>query len=279
MQFVDGTDADKVLRAGTMTPARAVYIIGEVAKALDYADHRGVVHRDVKPANFLLSGPIGSEERVLLGDFGIARALGDAGLTVTGSVLATLSYASPEVLSGLPFDGRADQYSLGCTLFRLLTGKAPFAWVDGMAAVVAAHLQAPPPRVSDWAQGLSPRMDAVIATAMAKDPARRFSSSRELAAAATAALGDEAGSATAPWNRFRARRSARTCARRTPPALSGGSPSLHARWWPRLCRLLTRGSPRRPTSCGPRRRTGDDVDAGLRSRQRPSPQSPPRPSR
>ena len=102
---------DKVLHAGTMTPARAVYIIGEVAKALDYADHRGVVHRDVKPANFLLSGPIGPEERVLLGDFGIARALGDAGLTVTGSVLATLSYASPEVLSGLPFDGRADQYS------------------------------------------------------------------------------------------------------------------------------------------------------------------------
>jgi eukaryotic-like serine/threonine-protein kinase len=199
MQFVDGTDADKVLRAGTMTPARAVYIIGEVAKALDYADQRGVVHRDVKPANFLLSGPIGPDERVLLGDFGIARALGDAGLTVTGSVMATVSYASPEVLSGLPFDGRADQYSLGCTLFRLLTGKAPFAWVDGMAAVVAAHLQAPPPRVSEWAPGLSPRMDAVIATAMAKDPAHRFSSSRELAAAATAALHDAMGSTTAPW--------------------------------------------------------------------------------
>jgi len=199
MQFVDGTDADKVLRSGTMTPARAVYIVGEVAKALDYADQRGVVHRDVKPANFLLSGPTGPEERVLLGDFGIARALGDAGLTVTGSVLATLSYASPEVLSGLPFDGRADQYSLGCTLFRLLTGKAPFAWVDGMAAVVAAHLHAPPPRVSEWASGLSPRMDTVIATAMAKDPARRFSSSRELAAAAAAALDDAMGSVTAPW--------------------------------------------------------------------------------
>jgi eukaryotic-like serine/threonine-protein kinase len=199
MQFVDGTDADHVLRSGTMTPARAVYIVGEVAKALDYADQRGVVHRDVKPANFLLSGPIGPDERVLLGDFGIARALGDVGLTVTGSVLATLSYASPEVLGGLPFDGRADQYSLGCTLFRLLTGKAPFAWFDGMAAVVAAHLQAPPPRVSEWAQGLSPRMDAVIATAMAKDPAHRFSSSRELAAAATAALGNPVGSTTAPW--------------------------------------------------------------------------------
>jgi serine/threonine protein kinase len=199
MQFVDGTDAGKALQAGTMTPARAVYIVGEVAKALDYADQRGVVHRDVKPANFLLSGPAGPDERVLLGDFGIARALGDVGLTVTGSVMATLSYAAPEVLSGLPFDGRADLYSLGCTLFRLLTGKAPFAWAEGMAAVVAAHLQAAPPRVTDWAPGLSPRMDAVIATAMAKDPARRFSSCRELAAAAAEVLADQEGSRTAPW--------------------------------------------------------------------------------
>ncbi|MGH3556563.1 MAG: serine/threonine-protein kinase PknH/PknJ [Mycobacterium sp.] len=199
MQFVDGTDADKALRAGTMTPARAVYIVGEVAKALDYAGQRGVVHRDVKPANFLLSGPVGPDERVLLGDFGIARALGDVGLTVTGSVMATLSFAAPEVLSGLPFDGRADLYSLGCTLFRMLTGKAPFTGAEGMAAVVAAHLQAPPPRVSEWAPGLSPRMDAVIATAMAKNPAHRFSSGRELAAAAAEALGDSAGSTTAPW--------------------------------------------------------------------------------
>ncbi|OBA81890.1 hypothetical protein A9W99_13105 [Mycobacterium sp. 1164966.3] len=222
MQFVDGTDSDKVLRAGTMTPARTAYIIGEVAKALDYADQRGVVHRDVKPANFLLSGPVGPEERVLLGDFGIARALGDVGLTVTGSVLATVSYASPEVLSGLPFDGRADQYSLGCTLFRLLTGKAPFAWVDGMAAVVAAHLQAPPPRVSDWAQGLSPRMDAVIATAMAKDPAHRFSSSRELASAAIAALNDATGSITAPWQPI----SSAEVSSQSVPTQSTGS-----QWW------------------------------------------------
>jgi eukaryotic-like serine/threonine-protein kinase len=199
MQFVDGTDAEKVVHAGTMTPPRAVHIVGEVAKALDYAGQRGVVHRDVKPANFLLSGPVGPDERVLLGDFGIARALGDAGLTVTGSVMATLSYAAPEVLSGQPFDGRADLYSLGCTLFRMLTGKLPFAWAEGMAAVVAAHLQAPPPRVSDWAPGLSPPMDAVIETAMAKDPASRFSSCRELAAAAAEALNAQAGSITAPW--------------------------------------------------------------------------------
>jgi eukaryotic-like serine/threonine-protein kinase len=199
MQYVDGTDADKALAAGSMTPARAVYIIAEVAKALDYAGERGVVHRDVKPANFLLAGQVGPEERVLLGDFGIARAFGDAGFTVTGSVMGTLSYAAPEVLSGLPFDPRSDLYSLGCTLFRLLTGKAPFGWAEGMAAVVAAHLEAPPPKVSDWVSGLSARMDAVIAKAMAKDPAQRFGSGRELAAAAAAALGDRTVSTTAPW--------------------------------------------------------------------------------
>src|SRR5690348_11795456 len=98
MQFVDGTDADAALRAGTMTPARAVHIVTEVGKALDYAHQRGVVHRDIKPANFLLSGTVGPDERVLLGDFGIARALDDVGLTGTGSVTTTVAYAAPEVL-------------------------------------------------------------------------------------------------------------------------------------------------------------------------------------
>jgi eukaryotic-like serine/threonine-protein kinase len=199
MQFVDGTDADNALRAGTMTPARAVHIVSQVAKALDYAHQRGVVHRDVKPANFLLSGPIGPDEWVLLGDFGIARALGDVGLTVTGSVVATLSYAAPEVLNGQPLDGRADVYSLGCTLFRMLTGHPPFAGTDGLGPLMAAHLTAPPPRVTDRVPGFSPRMDAVIATAMAKDPAQRFPTAQHLAAAAAEALHDNRAAMTAPW--------------------------------------------------------------------------------
>ncbi|AIH39011.1 serine/threonine protein kinase, partial [Mycobacterium tuberculosis] len=133
MQFVDGGNAEDALRAATMTTARAVYVIGEVAKALDYAHQQGVIHRDIKPANFLLSRAAGGDERVLLSDFGIARALGDTGLTSTGSVLATLAYAAPEVLAGQGFDGRADLYSLGCALFRLLTGEAPFAAAAGAA--------------------------------------------------------------------------------------------------------------------------------------------------
>jgi eukaryotic-like serine/threonine-protein kinase len=199
MQFVDGTDADAALRAGTMTPARAVHIIREVGKALDYAHQRGVVHRDIKPANFLLSGPIGPDERALLGDFGIARARDDAGLTVTGSITATVAYAAPEVLAGQPFDGRADLYSLACTLFRLLTGQPPFSTANGSAAVMAAHLHAPPPKVTDVAPGLSTQLDQVIAVAMAKDPAQRFASARSLAEAAAAALNDQTVQLTAPW--------------------------------------------------------------------------------
>jgi hypothetical protein len=190
MQFVDGTDADAALRAGMMTPDRAVHIIGEVAKALDHAHQRNVVHRDVKPANFLLSGPAGPNERVLLGDFGIARALDDVGLTVTGSVLATVAYAAPEVLSGLPFDGRADLYSLGCTLFRLLTGETPFYSANGMMAVMMAHIQQPPPRVTDIRPTLPGALDNVIAIAMSKNPGGRFGSAGELARAAAAALHD-----------------------------------------------------------------------------------------
>jgi eukaryotic-like serine/threonine-protein kinase len=198
MQFVDGTDADDALRAGVMTPARAVHIVGEVAKALDYAHQKNIVHRDVKPANFLLSGPVNAQEQVLLGDFGIARALDDVGLTATGSVMATVAYAAPEVLSGLRFDGRADIYSFGCTLFRLLTGKTPFSGSNGQVAVMMAHLQRPPPRVTDFVPGLPPALDHVIATAMAKDPGARFPSASALAHAAAAALRDPTLALRAP---------------------------------------------------------------------------------
>jgi serine/threonine-protein kinase len=190
MQLVDGTDADAALRDGKMTPPRAVHIVSEVAKALDFAHSRNVVHRDIKPANFLLSGPADANERVLLGDFGIARALDDVGLTATGSVMATIAYAAPEVLSGMQFDGRADIYSLGCTLYRLLTGKTPYSGANGPAATMMAHLQQPPPRVTDVVPALPPALDQVIAIAMAKDPRQRFGSASALAAAAAAALYD-----------------------------------------------------------------------------------------
>jgi serine/threonine protein kinase len=187
MQFVDGTDADAAQRGGAMTAGRAVHIVGEVAKALDYAHDRHVLHRDLKPANFLLSGN-GADERVLLADFGIARALDEVGLTATGAVMSTVAYAAPEVLAGSAVDDRADLYSLACSLFRLLTGKTPFWKESGVPAVMLAHLQQPPPRVTDLVPGLPRAFDEVIAVAMAKDPAQRYASAGEFASAAAAAL-------------------------------------------------------------------------------------------
>ena len=187
MEYVPGTDADSALRQGRMPPARAVHIIEQIASALDYAHQRRVVHRDVKPANFLLSDEPSDHERVLLADFGVARYRGQNEISLAGSVIATVAYAAPEVLAGRPSDGRADLYSLGCSLYRLLTGQTPYP-NGNTATVIEAHLEQPPPRVTDLVPGLPRAIDNVIATAMAKDPARRYQSGRELAAAAARAL-------------------------------------------------------------------------------------------
>jgi serine/threonine-protein kinase len=186
MQYVAGSDADKELLQGRMSPQRAVYIIGEVAKALQYAHRRHLLHRDVKPANFLLAP---NDERVFLADFGIARALDEVvGLTQTGMVMASVAYASPESLTGEPADHRSDIYSLGCSLYRMLTGRSPFARTGGMAASAAAHLTEPPPRATDVVPSLPTAMDAVIATAMAKKPEERYQNAMDLAYAAARAL-------------------------------------------------------------------------------------------
>jgi serine/threonine protein kinase len=190
MQYVAGTDAEAALASGSMNPPRALRIVSEVAKALDYAHRLELVHADVKPSNFLLSPDADSgDEHVLLSDFGISRTIGehrpssgDAALTLS------LAYAAPEVLAGGDVAGDADTYSLGCTLFRLLTGKHVFSQAEGTAGLVEAHLRQPPPRISDFMSGSSPQLDSVIAKALAKDPAQRFSSAREFAAAATEAL-------------------------------------------------------------------------------------------
>ncbi|MDA2893365.1 serine/threonine-protein kinase [Mycolicibacterium sp. BiH015] len=205
MQYVAGSDADRELKAGRMTPQRAVRIIAEVGKALDYAHRRYLLHRDVKPANFLL-GP--GDERVFLADFGIARALDEAvHLTQSGAVMASVAYAAPETLAGEMIDGRSDVYSLGCSLYRLLTGEAPFSPSGGLAGMVAAHLTSAPPRVTDAVPTLPRALDDVIARAMAKNPDDRFRTAAELADAAAQAISEitveigttPAGSQTAPW--------------------------------------------------------------------------------
>lgn len=192
LQYVDGTDAEAALLAGKMTPQRAIHIAEEVAKALDYAHDRNIVHHDVKPANLLLGGGSGDDERVLLSDFGVARPIGDFGCLDgeddADAFFATLAYAAPEALAGKNVDGRADLYSMACTLFRLLTGRQPFFDSDGTSATIRAHLKQAPPRVSDHLAWATSEIDQVFAKALAKDPGQRFVSVREFAAAAAAAV-------------------------------------------------------------------------------------------
>ncbi|WP_238846925.1 serine/threonine-protein kinase [Nocardia arthritidis] len=186
MQYIEGVDAAK-LNPRTVTVERAVRIVGETAAALDYAHSRGVLHRDIKPGNILLSTPdAGRAERAVLTDFGIARMLDtNTKLTATGTFSATLAYASPEQLTGADLDHRSDQYSLGCTLYALLAGETPFS-ATNPGQIVAGHLsqQVPPLTRAD----VPPRLHAVIARAMSKRPAERFASCGEFAAAAASVL-------------------------------------------------------------------------------------------
>lgn len=188
MRYVEGEDAAS-LDAWHLPPHRAVRIVAETAKALDFAHGKGVLHRDVKPANILLErGGSDAGERVFLTDFGIARLRDDKRkLTQTGTFTATLAFASPEQLSGAPLDHRSDQYSLACTLFRLLTGAVPFE-ADNPVAVIQGHMQRQPPPLASARPGLPAALDAVLARALAKRPADRFDSCTEFAAAAWRAL-------------------------------------------------------------------------------------------
>jgi serine/threonine-protein kinase len=187
MQYVDGTDAEAALQAGDMTPTRALRIVTEVARALDFAHRRGVIHQDIKPSNFLLSDQVGEPERVVLSDFGIALTPHSAD-PADGPLLATLAYAAPEVITGAGVDARTDVYALGCSLFRMLTGHYPFPSDDDLMATVKAHLDQPPPRISEHIPWAPRELDTVIATALAKDPAQRYPTAGDFAAAASRAL-------------------------------------------------------------------------------------------
>ncbi|MFD4429841.1 serine/threonine-protein kinase, partial [Nocardia sp. NPDC058497] len=188
MQYVDGVDAATV-DPMTLPPERAVQIIEGVADALDYAHGRGVLHRDVKPANILLARSGGGQgERVFLTDFGIARLRADSThLTQQGMFTATLAYASPEQMTGAELDHRSDQYSLACALYWLFTGIAPFDSPDPNE-IIRGTLYLNPPPLALRRQALPPALDAVLAAAMAKHPASRFDSCAAFAKAARKAL-------------------------------------------------------------------------------------------
>lgn len=187
MQYVDGVDADSIT-PDSCSAEQVIDVIAETADALDYAHGVGILHRDVKPANILLAHRTREQrEGVLLTDFGIARLQEGTALTRTGTLLATLAYASPEQLSNLPVDHRSDQYSLACTLFRLLTGTGAFPATDPMA-LIKAHLYDSPTPVRNNRPDLPPQLDTVLWKALAKRPDDRFATCTEFADAARRAL-------------------------------------------------------------------------------------------
>jgi serine/threonine-protein kinase len=185
MDYVEGTDAARLMRdrfRSGMADDNVCAIVTAVASALDYAHARGLLHRDVKPANILLTHPDEDDRRILLADFGVARQLADiSGITETNVAVGTVAYAAPEQLVGSNIDGRADQYALAASAFHLLTGAPPYR-NSNPVAVIGQHLHAAPPRLSDYRPDLAD-LDEVFFKALAKDPSDRFDRCRQFAAA------------------------------------------------------------------------------------------------
>jgi serine/threonine protein kinase len=183
MRFVEGPDLREILKRGSIGVGRTIFLIEQLASALDAAHAHSLVHRDVKPGNILLDE---STDHTYLTDFGVAKQTTARGLTSTGHFLGTVEYAAPEQIEGGHVDARTDVYALGCVLYECLTGSPPFSH-GTEHAVLHAHLVDPPPSVTRVRPELPLAFDGVIATAMAKLADDRFASCGELAQAARSA--------------------------------------------------------------------------------------------
>ncbi|HKG39239.1 MAG TPA: serine/threonine-protein kinase [Conexibacter sp.] len=190
MRYVDGIDLRSLLqRDGALPPPRAARIVAQVAAALDAAHAKGLVHRDVKPANVMVCTDAGGD-RVYLSDFGLTKPVdATTGLTRTGEWIGTPDYAAPEQIEGRRVDARTDVYALGCALFEALTGTAPFPR-DVPMAKLWAHVNAPPPSLAAIDRSIPRAFDEVVRRALAKDPAERYASAGGLGRAAVAAAED-----------------------------------------------------------------------------------------
>ena len=184
MELVRGTTLRRLLdERRTLEAPEAVAVVSQVADALDVAHRGGIVHRDVKPANILLS----NDGRVLVADFGIAKAAeGVSDLTGTGTTLGTVKYLSPEQVEGKPIDARTDVYALGVVLYECLCGRAPFV-ADTDAATALARLHQEPMRPRNVKASVPKAIEEVVLRALARDPAGRYASAGDLRAALLAA--------------------------------------------------------------------------------------------
>ncbi len=188
MDFVTGTDLrELLLKQGALDPGRAVELLDQFAAALDAAHRRGLVHRDVKPANILITVNDG-EEHAYLTDFGLAKKFDTvSGLTVKGAVVGTVDYMAPEQITGGHTDARTDIYALGCVLYQMLTGEVPFERENSVATLFA-HVHEPPPALKGHISTEYPAFIPVLEKAMAKEPGDRYLSAGDFARDAGAAL-------------------------------------------------------------------------------------------
>ena len=172
--------------------ARVIFILRQLAGALDYAHDQGLVHRDVKPANVI----IGSQDRVSLTDFGLVKAAGSRRITGEGAAVGTLKYMSPEQAEGKKLDPCSDIYSLGVVVYEMLVGETPFAGTTPYQ-ILHSLMYKPPPPLRQRDPRISPRTERMVLRALAKDPCQRFSSAGEFAQALAAASG--LGAAVDSW--------------------------------------------------------------------------------
>lgn len=183
MACVDGSDLKALLvDEGRLPLRRALRIVAQIASALDAAHARGLVHRDVKPANIL----VGRDDRVFLSDFGVVKELTSGGTTRTGSFIGTIEYCAPEQIEGRDVDARADVYALACVFYECIVGTSPFHRSSDVA-ILNAHLHATPPRLTKAAPDLPPALEGVLSKALSKSPLDRYASCGEFVTAVRAA--------------------------------------------------------------------------------------------